>query len=63
MRMKILTLISVVSIAALAGFSSVIASSPRFYSDDPIVREPEPQDGASENALKNHRRVGQKTTK
>ena len=44
MRMKILTLVSVVSIAALAGFSSVTASTPRFYSDDPLLREPEPQD-------------------
>ena len=44
MRMKILTLISVVSIAAIAGFSSVTATSPRFYSDDPLLREPEPQD-------------------
>ena len=44
MRMKTLTLISVVSIAAIAGFSPVSATSPRFYSDDPILRAPEPQD-------------------
>jgi hypothetical protein len=44
MRMKILTLVSMVSIAAIAGFGSVSATSPRFYSDDPLLREPEPQD-------------------
>ena len=44
MRMKILTFITVVSIAAISGFGSASATSPRFYRDDPIVREPEPQD-------------------
>ena len=44
MRMKILTLVSVVSIAAIAGVSSVTATSPHFYSDDPLLRAPEPQD-------------------
>jgi hypothetical protein len=43
MRMKILTLISAVSIAAITCFSSVTATSPRFFSDDPLLREPEPQ--------------------
>src|SRR4029453_17109044 len=46
MRMKILTLIAVVSIAAIVGVSSVTATSPRFYSDDPLLREPEPQDAS-----------------
>ena len=44
MRMKTLTLISAVSIAAIVGFSPVTATSPRFYPDDPLLREPEPQD-------------------
>ena len=47
MRMKIVTLISVASMALIGGFGSVTATSPRFYSDDPILREPEPQDAAS----------------
>ena len=42
--MKTLTLISVMSIAAIVGFSPVTATSPRFYTDDPLLREPEPQD-------------------
>jgi hypothetical protein len=44
MRIKILTLVSVVSMAVITGFGSVTATSPRFYRDDPILREPEPQD-------------------
>jgi hypothetical protein len=44
MRMKTLTLITIVSMAAIGGFASVTATSPRFYRDDPLVREPEPQD-------------------
>ena len=44
MRTKILTFITVVSIAAISGFGSASATGPRFYRDDPIVREPEPQD-------------------
>jgi len=44
MRTKILILLSFVSIAAIGGFGSVSATSPRFYRDDPILREPEPQD-------------------
>jgi hypothetical protein len=44
MRMKILTVISVVSMAAIVGFSPLTATSPRFYSDDPLLREPEPED-------------------
>jgi hypothetical protein len=46
MRMKILTLVSVVSMAAITGFGAVTATSPRFYRDDPILREPQPQDAA-----------------
>jgi hypothetical protein len=46
MRMKILTLVSVLSITAIAGFGSATATSPRFYRDDPIAREPEPQDAS-----------------
>ena len=42
MRTKILSFITVVSIAAIAG--SLSATGPRFYPDDPIVREPAPQD-------------------
>ena len=44
MRIKTLTLISVVSIAAVVGVTSVTATTPHFYSDDPLLREPEPQD-------------------
>jgi len=44
MHTKILTFITVVSIAAISGFGSASATGPRFYRDDPIVREPEPQD-------------------
>ena len=46
MRTKILTLVSVVSMAVIAGFGSVTATNPRFYRDDPILRDPEPQDAA-----------------
>jgi hypothetical protein len=46
MRMKTLTLVSVVSMAVIAGFGSVTATSPRFYHDDPILLEPQPQDAA-----------------
>jgi hypothetical protein len=44
MRMKILTLVSVASMAVITGFGAVTATSPRFYRDDPILRDPEPQD-------------------
>ena len=44
MRMRTVTLISAVSIAALAAIRPVTATTPRFYADDPIVRAPEPQD-------------------
>jgi hypothetical protein len=44
MRTTTLTLITAASIAAIGGFSSLSATGPRFYRDDPIVREPEPQD-------------------
>ena len=46
MRTKILTLVSVVSMAVIVGFGSVTATNPRFYRDDPILRDPEPQDAA-----------------
>jgi hypothetical protein len=46
MRTKILTFITVLSIAAIGGFGPAAATSPRFYRDDPIVREPEPQDAS-----------------
>src|SRR4051812_44635442 len=53
MRMKTLTCLSVVSIAAMVGFGPVTATSPRFYPDDPLLREPEPQDagGAAPSSL------------
>jgi hypothetical protein len=44
MHTKILTFITVVSIAAISGFGSASATGPRFYRDDPIIREPDPQD-------------------
>jgi hypothetical protein len=47
MRTKILALVSLISIAAIAGFGSVSATSPRFYRDDPLLREPEPQDAGA----------------
>jgi hypothetical protein len=46
MRIKILTLVSVVSMVVITGFGSVTATSPRFYRDDPMLRDPEPQDAA-----------------
>jgi hypothetical protein len=44
MRSTTLTFIAAASIAAIGGFGSVSATGPRFYRDDPILREPEPQD-------------------
>jgi hypothetical protein len=44
MNTKILTFITVLSITAICGFRSASATSPRFYRDDPIVREPNEQD-------------------
>ncbi len=44
MSTKTLTFITVLSITAIAGFGSVSATSPRFYRDDPIVREHDLQD-------------------
>jgi hypothetical protein len=45
MRTKILAVLSLVLLAgAIAGLGSTSATSPRFYRDDPIPREPEPQD-------------------
>ena len=53
MRMRTATLISAVTIAAIAAIRPVTATTPRFYVDDPIVREPEPQDagGAAPSRL------------
>ena len=44
MRTKILTFVTVLSIAAISGLGSASATGQRFYKDDPVVREPEPQD-------------------
>ena len=52
MRTKILTFITVVSIAAISGFGSASATGPRFYRDDPIVREPEPQDASGRGSCR-----------
>src|SRR4029079_14395556 len=46
MHTRTLALISFVSIAAIAGFGAVSATSPHFYPDDPLVRQPEPQDAS-----------------
>ena len=46
MRIKILSLVSLLSLGALGGFGPAGAASRRFYSDDPIAREPEPQDAS-----------------
>ena len=45
MRKIILTVVSVASLAVLVA-TGVAATNQRFYSDDPIQREPEPQDAA-----------------
>ena len=44
MRTRILTFITAVSIAAISGLGPASAAGPRFYRDDPLRREPEPQD-------------------
>jgi hypothetical protein len=44
MRTRILAVVALVFAGAIAGFGSASATSPRFYSDDPLLREPEPQD-------------------
>src|SRR5262245_65388689 len=45
MRRKVSAIVSLAFAAAIAAFSgSASATSPRFYRDDPILREPEPQD-------------------
>ena len=46
MRTKILSLVSLLSIVAIGGFGPASATSPHFYPDDPIAREPEPQDAS-----------------
>ena len=46
MRIKILSLVSLLSLVALGGLGPAGAASPRFYSDDPIAREPAPQDAS-----------------
>jgi hypothetical protein len=45
--MRTVILVSAVSIAALAAIRPVAATAPHFYSDDPIRREPEPQDAGA----------------
>jgi hypothetical protein len=47
MRTKLFRLVSVVFVAAFAGFGSITATTPRFYHDDPISREPESQDASA----------------
>ncbi len=44
MQKKIVSLVSVVSMALIVGVGAVAATSQRFYRDDPIPREPELQD-------------------
>ncbi len=44
MRIKFFAFVSLVVVGAMAPFGSASATSPRFYRDDPILREPEPQD-------------------
>jgi hypothetical protein len=53
MRIKTFALVSLVCAAVSAGFVSLSATNPRFYRDDPLLREPEPQDagGAAFSAL------------
>ena len=46
MHTKILSLVSLLSIAAIGGFGSASATSPHFYPDDPIARAPEPQNAS-----------------
>src|SRR5262245_13291748 len=51
MRTKIFVVVSLVLFAgALAGLGSTSATSSRFYRDDPILREPEPQDAGDARA-------------
>jgi hypothetical protein len=44
MRTKTFALGSLVLAGVIAGFGPLSATSPRFYRDDPLLREPEPQD-------------------
>jgi len=44
MRTTILMILTCVFAAALSGFGSAAATSPHFYRDDPIAKEPESQD-------------------
>src|SRR4051812_4569167 len=46
MRTTIFIILTCVFGAALSGFGSASATSPRFYRDDPIAREPESQDAS-----------------
>jgi hypothetical protein len=46
MRIKILSLVSLLAMVAIGGFGPATATSPHFYPDDPIAREPEPQDAS-----------------
>ena len=47
MRIKILSLVSLLSTLAIGGFGSARATGPYFYPDDPITRAPEPQDASA----------------
>jgi hypothetical protein len=53
MNKKILTLTAAGMVAAICGLGAVTATSPRFYQDDPILREIDTQDagGAAESWL------------
>jgi len=44
MRTKIFAVLALIFAVAIAGFGAASATSPHFYKDDPLLREPEPQD-------------------
>src|SRR5262245_48124547 len=50
MRTRTFMLLSLLVAAAATGFTSASATSPRFYRDDPISREPASQDASSATA-------------
>src|SRR4029453_5259092 len=47
MRIKIFALVALVLAGGIAGVGPVSATTPRFYRDDPLLREPEPQDAGA----------------
>ena len=47
MRTRTFVLLSLIVAAAVSGFTSASATSPHFYRDDPISREPESQDASA----------------